>query len=316
MNTITVKYWGGMGNVLFQSAAAVAYSNKFNRPFVLSKYTAFPNLENYTAASIGLDETEYAESLTEFKEDELKAGAHFPENQNVNLFGFFQDYNIFQAHKDQIFHILGIRAIRDSVLSITCLPIFKRNGLFIHANDTITISLHIRRGDYEELACYFLLLNEYYYKLALLNIANRLPGKRIKVLCFYEKKSTASCRKVIDALTSDPELNRYPFEYHHFNEILESGSSVFPAAPSLEVSLKVTDIEEMAIMSQCDHHIIANSTFSWWSAYINPDPEKIVCYPNEYFNHQLHYLVNDGLKVKEWTAIEAWNPWEKRCGCR
>lgn len=313
MDTITVKYWGGMGNVLFQIAAAVAYSNKFNRPFVLSKYAAFPNLVNYTATSIGLDETEYAESLTEFKEDELKTGVEFPENRNVLLFGFFQDYNIFHAYKDQIFHILGIRTIRDSVLSITGLPIFKRNGLFIHANDTITISLHIRRGDYEDLACYFLLLNEYYYKLALLNIGNRLPGKRIKVLCFYEKKSTASCRKVIDALTSDPELNRYPFEYHHFNEILESGSSVLQEQ---EVPLKVTDIEEMAIMSQCDHHIIANSTFSWWSAYINPDPEKIVCYPNEYFNHQLYYLVNDGLKVKEWTAIEAWNPWEHRCDCR
>jgi hypothetical protein len=49
---------------------------------------------------------------------------------------------------------------------------------------------------------------------------------------------------------------------------------------------------------------------------MNPDPHKIVCYPNEYFNHQLYYLANDGLKVKEWTAIEAWNPCEWRCDCR
>lgn len=48
MNTITVRYWGGMGNVLFQISAAIAYSNKLNRPFILSKYTA---------TTIGIDET-------------------------------------------------------------------------------------------------------------------------------------------------------------------------------------------------------------------------------------------------------------------
>jgi len=306
MNTITVKYWGGMGNVLFQIAATVAYSNTFNRPFLLSKYAAFPNLVNYTATSIGLDETEYADSLTEFKEDDFKNGAPFPENRNVLLFGFFQDYNLFDKYKDQIFNILDIRTIRDSVLSIIGRPAFMSRGLFKSTSastDTeITISLHIRRGDYEELACYFLLINEYYYKLALLNIANRLPNRKLKVLCFYEKKSHASANKVISALSSDQELQQYPIEYHHFNQIVSEE--------------EFTDIEELAIMSQCAHHIIANSTFSWWSAYINPNPDKIVCYPNEYFNHQLNYLVNDGLKVREWTPIEAWNPWEWRCDCR
>jgi len=304
MNTITVRYWGGMGNVLFQIAAAIAYSNKLNRPFVLSKYPAFPNLENYSASS---EEQEYLESLTEFKEEDIANGVPFPENQNIKLIGFFQNYKLFDEYKEQLFTITGIPVIRQSVLPIIALPAFATRGLFLSNSETdITVSLHIRRGDYEKLACYFLLLNQYYYRNALLNIANRFIGddsKKIKVLCFYEKKTTDSCRKVIDALLSDQELVQYPLEFHHFNELIE------------EESRKVTDIEEIAIMSQCKHHIIANSTYSWWSAYINPDPDKIVCYPNEYFNHQLYYLVNDGLKVKEWTSIEAWNPLELRCEC-
>ena len=306
MSTITVRYWGGMGNVLFQIAAAIAYSNKLNRPFVLSKYQAFPNLENCSASS---EEEEYLESLIEFKEEEIVNGVSFPVNQNIKLIGFFQDYRLFNDYKEQLFTITGIPVIRQSVLPIIELPAFVSRGLFLSDSETeITVSLHIRRGDYEQLSCYFLLLNQYYYKNALLHIANRLlcdsNNKKIKILCFYEKKTTASCRKVIDALISDQELAKYPFEYYYFNELIEE-----------DQNRSVTDIEELAIMSQCKHHIIANSTYSWWSAYINPDPNKIVCYPNEYFNHQLYYLANDGLKVEEWTSIKAWNPLELRCEC-
>jgi hypothetical protein len=41
-----------------------------------------------------------------------------------------------------------------------------------------------------------------------------------------------------------------------------------------------SDIQDMAIMSACDHHIIANSTFSWWAAWLNPHPETRVIAPS------------------------------------
>jgi len=61
------------------------------------------------------------------------------------------------------------------------------------------------------------------------------------------------------------------------------------------------DYEDLRLMSQCKGHIIANSTFSWWGAWLNQNPEKIVLAPKRWFKSD-DYNPKD-LIPDEWIKV-------------
>ena len=60
---------------------------------------------------------------------------------------------------------------------------------------------------------------------------------------------------------------------------------------------------DMYLMSQCSHNIIANSSFSWWGAWLNMNPDKKVFYPSPWFGpHYSHYDTSD-LCPNSWIPL-------------
>ena len=61
---------------------------------------------------------------------------------------------------------------------------------------------------------------------------------------------------------------------------------------------------DLCIMSHCSDFIIANSTFSWWGAWLSDNKNKTVIYPNKWFGPMYSYYVMDDLIPNEWEIVK------------
>jgi hypothetical protein len=317
---ISIQFSGRLGNLLFQIAATIAYAMELGHAFTLESSplclwhnTAFRELtpfltDTFENASHTFNELEAATEIASIKP-----------HDRVQLAGFFQDYRIFDKWRSAILGITGLLRRREEVLS-------SRKFNLQTPENKINVSVHVRRGDYEDARCYHLLLNEYYYMNAVLNIASRFT-RNVRFILFCEPGSQDTPRKIADSLKHTTDTLGYDVEYVLFENLgstslgstslgsTSQGSTSLGSTSQGSTNQELEEWEELMAMSCCDHHIIANSTFSWWAAYLNPSPNKIVCYPNEWYNHQLYYLSTAGLEMPGWTKIAAWNPAEYKCNC-
>ncbi len=118
-------------------------------------------------------------------------------------------------------------------------------------NAANSVSLHFRRNDYVG-NTYFVNLSMEYYRNAISHIAERVKNP------------------VFFLFSDDPQwvVNNFKTEFEF--TIVDANDSK-------------TDYEDMILMSNCKHNIMANSTFSWWGAWLNRNRGKIVLAPEKWF---------------------------------
>lgn len=116
------------------------------------------------------------------------------------------------------------------------------------------LSIHVRRGDYLNVKSGFSSVSESYYE-----VANRYAMDRFG--------------NYTPVVFTDDNL----WVKNHLNFLKE---------PVFASDFQLEDFEELMLMSQCLHHIIANSSFSWWGAWLNSNPDKWVVAPRQW--HSLH----------------------------
>ncbi len=115
--------------------------------------------------------------------------------------------------------------------------------------DGRAVSLHVRRGDYLAEADRQGICDAGYYARALQAVADA-AGITPRVYVFSD----------------DPVWAARNLSFGLETHVVSQGGSEDPA-------------EDLRLMSACRHHIIANSTFSWWGAWLNPAAEKVVVAP-------------------------------------
>ena len=123
-------------------------------------------------------------------------------------------------------------------------------------NAVNAVSLHVRRGDYVDdpaTSVYHGVCSPDYYLRAVDYIAARIEAPHVFVF-------------------SDDS------EWTYDNIRLSVPTTI------VKVNSPDRGYRDMQLMAMCSHHIIANSSFGWWGAWLNPSHEKIVVAPSRWFN--------------------------------
>jgi len=119
-----------------------------------------------------------------------------------------------------------------------------------------SVSIHVRRGDYVE--------NK-----------RTLSRHGICGLEFY--------RRAMDYI-----LGRHAAaSFFVFSDDIDRARAEFGNTNRIHFAPPATQEEDLHLMALCRHNIIANSTYSWWSAWLNDTPEKIVVAPRQWFSEEM-----------------------------
>lgn len=274
-----IKFMGGLGNQMFQFALydyyacnglnVIAnidyyYENESAMPFVLPM--VFPKLkilyDEYKIFNTrkkwylrlktipGFIYVNYHYPQIAFYYNEDEGGKYDRRVQKIThaaISGFWQSEKYFENNKNHIKQLFKFAYGEEKLQKIA-------NSVCVNYN---SVSVHIRRGDYlEKEEIYGGICTKEYYQKAIEYISKKIKEP---IFIFFSND--------IMWVKKNFQINRACY--------IEMG--MFES---------YADWYDMYLMSLCHHNIIANSTFSWWGAWLNSNPDKIVIAPKRWFLHR------------------------------
>jgi hypothetical protein len=248
---ITSYLTGGLGNQLFQVAACYNLAKKNGDKAIFNFNDCYTPHQGYTSLKYknNIFKEFTHENSIEIENIFSQKGHSFefiPYSKNLQLQGFFQSEKFFIENKNEIVQMI-LNGVRSEKKTWEEVVNFISTT---ESNQKPLISVHIRRGDYLKFPHVHTPCSLEYYKKTL-SIMKEKVGDFKPIFISDDKEWCRETFKDLDCLISP------------FND----------------------EIEDLILMINCKHNIIANSSFSWWGSYLNQNPNKIVIGPKKWFGH-------------------------------
>ena len=292
---VIAKVFGGLGNQMFQYAAGRALATRLRQPlqidtrsshregnahngFELTRVFAMePDhaTDNSVRRQLGWRSPRLVQRLLRRSKAKRLYGRYVPEPH----YHFWPGFEVLEGPcfldgywQSFLYFAASAKALRSEFAFR--LPLEHANARIAEqiAAAPHPVSIHVRRGDYvssSRTASHHGVLGLDYYRTALDRVVDRLARPQFFVFSDDIAWARANLPVPGDAV----------FVGH--NTTLDSHF-------------------DMHLMSRCRHHVIANSSFSWWAAWLNADPDKIVIAPSRWF---LAPFDTTTLTPPSWTRI-------------
>jgi hypothetical protein len=283
---IEIDLEGRLGNWLFQYAIGRSVALRQGTDLVLNLSGLPPHIDampllsffrletSYSRASVAerrqLEEAGLRERLPEQREYEWGADPRIAGLVGSNrLVGYFQSASYWQ----------DVEPALRAELSPRSLPTYGPFHQVLAAIESSAnaVSVHVRRGDYLNLALHRVCTAGYYVSAV-------------------DLMRAAVDRPRFFVFSDDLEWSRTQLRGDDF-DFVDMGQHPLDAPI------------EMYLMSRCMHHIVSNSTFSWWGAWMNGRAGSIVCVPDRWFNDPaMDRLAMRNTVPAQWRRIPAGPP--------
>lgn len=260
---IIIHYSGGLGNQMFQYALASCFRKAGRQvscdssEYQMWKNGYFELLSVFPQISVReCDKTvkllfernpdfQYHETAVG-KADFIRADMQILRKKKGILKGYWQSFRYVEFVRNELVRDFQFREKEDKAFQKIRNQIKSQN----------TVSVHIRRGDYLRYdALYGGICTDTYYGKAIQYIMQQTEN-----IVFYFFSD--------DIAWTKEKYAGVPHSFFIEKELFED----------------YEDWYDMCLMSSCRHNIVANSTFSWWGAWLNQNPDKIVIAPEKWLN--------------------------------
>jgi len=268
---IAISLIGGLGNQLFQYAIGrhLSIINQTDLRIDLTQFEKY-KLHHYSLGHFSIKESFVSQKeMTNLYKVIEKSYFYDPDfksiGNNVLLNGYWQSEKYFF----EIAEIIRGDLIINSELSVRGLEISK----LIQSSNSV--SIHVRRSDY---------------------VVGTYTDQILDAL------DVSYYHNAIDMIS---ELNKDAFFFIFSDDQKWVKNNLVIKNPAMYVSHNTAErnYEDLYLMSLCKHNIIANSSFSWWGAWLNNNKEKTVIAPKCWFNKNARNISDVDLIPSAWLRL-------------